>query len=415
MKLPFTKFTKKHIIIYTICFILFLILLSYRIGGPWVNRHDDNGAVYSAYARTHILRGLSKTRGQDFRLLRANGKMVPYLHHPPLLGLYLAGVFYLTGHDSSLVARSAMAFLHTLSFIIFFLIVKMLFQEEHLARFWAILVFAITPMSIYFGKMPNHEPISLLFLLCGVHSYLRYMNDTRLASFWLFVGAISWFLAIFSSWHAIFVITGLIIHAVCFRREGTSRFAIMSLVCLVAASALVIIQIFWASNWQFLADQKRAMLHWLIPQHGKFCFGCLFKGIKFTRDYFGFLPPIFTAFWLFGLLFRKIKSQTVSRMHLFVASLAIGTVLYSLIFSASMEPHPYQQFYLLPFIAISSAMFIADAYKRIALDNKELAIYFVAISILMTAILSLEHFSRVYSTISPYAIKISSECMQTFY
>jgi hypothetical protein len=72
--------------------VLFLGLMTLHLAGPWQYRHEDNGAWFSAIARTHLRAGLSATRGQDFFQERATGQLKPYLHHPPLLGLYLAGV-----------------------------------------------------------------------------------------------------------------------------------------------------------------------------------------------------------------------------------------------------------------------------------------------------------------------------------
>lgn len=397
-------FTKRNYsIICAILFIVFILLLTHKIADPWQYRHDDNGRVYSEFARTHITQGLAKTRGQDFTFRQQGNEieMRPYLHHPPLLALYLAGVFYLAGNDSPLIARSAMAFIHMLSFIMFFSILKVLFPKDYRMRLWAVLIFAIAPMSVFFGKMPDHESIGLLFIFCTLYGYLRYMNASRLRYIWLFFGAASWFLAGFTAWHAILVIAGLTVHAVYFRRQGASRFAAMSLICLVVVPLLVLIHLLWANNWQFVPHQKKSLIFWMASQPNRSYLVCLFDAFLYNGRYTGPLPTLYAVFWLFILLYRKVKGQLVSKLDLLVPSLAIGTVFYNLIFFNAVGTHPYQQFYLLPFIAIASALFVTNTYDKIALRHRHLAIFFAAASTLMTIILSFLYLFVIYSHHDP--------------
>ena len=108
--------------------------MTLHLADPWQFRHEDNGAWFSAVARTHLRAGLSATRGQDFFQEKATGELKPYLHHPPLLGLYLAGVFKLAGSDTRAVARTAMMAVHFCSFLVFALLVSQVFPASDWAR-----------------------------------------------------------------------------------------------------------------------------------------------------------------------------------------------------------------------------------------------------------------------------------------
>ena len=109
----------KRVWIIAILVACFCGLLAINIASPWQFVHDDNGAWFSATARTHLLRGLDETKGQDFFLYRESGELKPYLHHPPFISLYLAATFALTGQDTPLVARGSVALLHLLSLLVF--------------------------------------------------------------------------------------------------------------------------------------------------------------------------------------------------------------------------------------------------------------------------------------------------------
>src|SRR4030042_6666728 len=135
---------------------------------------------------------------------------MPYLHHPPLLGLYLAGVCKLVGLDTPAVARSAMIAVYFCSFLVCALLVSQVFPASYWGRLWALMVFAISPMSVFFGKTPSHEPLGLLFVLLGVYVCLMVASGQWRRKAWLYAAGAAWVLAAFAAWHAIFCILGFV-------------------------------------------------------------------------------------------------------------------------------------------------------------------------------------------------------------
>jgi hypothetical protein len=95
--------------------IVLAALLALRSGDPWRYLHDDNGRRYSSYARTHLALGLARTGGHDYFFDRADGRLVPYGHHPSGLGLLLAGWFTAVGSDGPRAARALAAGFHLVS------------------------------------------------------------------------------------------------------------------------------------------------------------------------------------------------------------------------------------------------------------------------------------------------------------
>ena len=126
---------------------MLLALLVMRARDGWRYINDDNGARYSAYARTHLRVGLTRTRGQDYFYDVHSDVLVPYGHHPTGLALLLAGWFRLAGDDSPVVARAVPVAFHLVSAWLLF---GLLFESY---RAWPAVLgafaFAVVPMSSY--------------------------------------------------------------------------------------------------------------------------------------------------------------------------------------------------------------------------------------------------------------------------
>ncbi len=131
--------------------LVLFVLLMLHIAAPWQYANDDNGAWFSAIARSHREAGLQATLGQDFFTSRESGELVPYLHHPPFPGLVLAAAFVVTGVDAPWVARTTFALLHLISFL---LIARLACQIPAVRRnmllfAYVLSVVAVVPMSAF--------------------------------------------------------------------------------------------------------------------------------------------------------------------------------------------------------------------------------------------------------------------------
>ena len=80
-------------------------ILSIGLTRDWQLRHEDNGAMQTTLALSHLRLGLEQTRAHDVYFNPHTGVLTAYGHHPPATGLLLAGAFALTGSDSPAVAR----------------------------------------------------------------------------------------------------------------------------------------------------------------------------------------------------------------------------------------------------------------------------------------------------------------------
>jgi len=403
-----------------ILFAIFCGLLSIKISAPWQFLHDDNGAWFSATARTHLIRGLAETKGQDFFLERGTNKLVPYLHHPPFISLYLATAFKISGVDTPLVARTSIAFMHIIAFLVFLRIASMIIGNGTLPILWAAFVFATVPMSVFFGKMPNHEVPGLLFLELGVLFSLCLVQHVTPSFRWLAPMFFAWLIVPLVSWHATLCgLAFILTFSATMVAETRRLFLLVSCTALLGALAFAVIQLLWANNWHLFPSQQTSLQHWLVVPAGEnriaFLIQSFTKIAKHGRKFYADIPWALSVGWTVLAGIKLIKRQPLSRPDVTVLSLGIGSIIYCVVFSHAVRIHAYQQFYMLPFIAISSALVISHLYDRLLRYRKSTAIALVMILTVITAISSAYRLSRLYGKNGSYAVQASQAIEKQFY
>ncbi len=389
-----------------------MALLSVQSGAPWRFSNDDNGAWYTAIARTHLRAGLAATRGQDFFTRRDSGERVPYLHHPPLPGLLLAGAFGLTGRDSPRVARWTFGLMHMLTFLVIAGLARQIWdpRQDAVPFLYALAVIAVVPMSTFYGKMPNHEVPGLLFFAGGV--LVWGFNRDGTSTLRQLVALALWSVAVFSSWHAAICIAawlGVRISPPAFRRR-----ALISLLFVGLVVALVVLHIRWANHGEAVASQAGSLRHWLLAGGG----ASLTETMGFWRRALGtgmgryaYLPALLALGWVLLQIVQAWKRKTAwSALDRDLAGMAAGTVIYALLFPRAVNNHAYQGFYLLPFVALSSGCmlhrFCHAAVKERWRGRMVVCAYvFLASTCLLGTVLSV----RMYRKSSPGAMRAAAD------
>src|SRR4029453_2289725 len=115
---------------------------------------------------------------------------VPYGHHPPGLGLLLAGWFHAIGTDSPAAARTLASLFPLTTAAILVAVLRS--QYSATAGLIAALIFALIPMSSFFGKLVNFEPFILPLMVGAIAAYWRWAEhggDGYLATTFVLVAA----------------------------------------------------------------------------------------------------------------------------------------------------------------------------------------------------------------------------------
>jgi hypothetical protein len=157
-------------------------VLTIGLRADWRLRHEDNGAMHTTLALSHLRLGLERTRWHDVFVNPGTGETTPYGHHPPATALLLAGAFALTGSDAPAVARLTVILFQLGSVLLF-----VAFLTEFVPGPSALLggfVMTTLPMSGYFGRMVNYEPLCLLAVLVQLDGYARFARTGRRRYLW---------------------------------------------------------------------------------------------------------------------------------------------------------------------------------------------------------------------------------------
>jgi len=339
------------------CAALLGALLLFHGFDPWRHPNDDNGAWFSAVAKSHLNAGLRATRGQDFFTSRKTGELVPYLHHPPLTGLILAGSFRLTGSESPGTARMTFAFMHLVTFALVVCLAAQVWDpaKQRYLFTWVLAVVATVPMSAFYGKMPNHEVPGLLFFLLGVLAWGFRSGPASARE--VILACAAWTLAAFSSWHAILCVLGWLVTQWDVKPR---RRVYAALLWVVVSTAIVLTHLFWAGGWVLLDSQSKAAGYWFARGDGVSMtdrLGFLNHALAFIINRFAQLPALLSIGWLLllaGECVRGRRSPGVQERN--ALGLGLGSMLYFILFPRAISFHAYQGFYLIPFVALTSSL-----------------------------------------------------------
>ena len=146
-----------------------LALLTIGLTRDWRFLHDDNGALQTTLALSHLTLGPRETRAHDVFFSPDTGRRLVYGHHPPGTALLVAGAFALAGADDPWVARLVpIAFHLGTLWLTVELLGAVVTPGAALAGGF---VFATVPMSAYFGRMVNYEAPCLFAVMLQLTGY----------------------------------------------------------------------------------------------------------------------------------------------------------------------------------------------------------------------------------------------------
>ncbi len=341
-------------------------LLSIRIGAPWTYIHDDNGACAQAMGSAHLRAGLAATGGGGAFVRRDGLGLERYLHHPPLYPLVLAGVYRAAGRSDPLVTRLVSAAFHlVVGWAAFVVLAGVLYPSSRARRVLAVWIYALVPMSAYFGKMPNNEPLGLAWVVAAVAATCLYRNRPGLSrlvaatAFWLLAGLTSWVAhAVALGFAALFAI-----EAGRERRPGSARGAWALALVSAGSAALVLAQV-------ALLERPGPTLfaagsHWSIfgagPAAAAAALGASFD---FHRIYFANVPFLLYLVWIFVRV-RGLSTRAAPEPVRVILAGTLGLGLYAIAYAPALAIHAYGQFWFLPFESLAAADLAMVAWGRL--------------------------------------------------
>ncbi len=374
---------------------------------PWRYPNDDNGAWFSAVAKSHLTVGLGATRGQDFFTSRTTGELVPYLHHPPLPGLILAAAFSITGSTSPGTARMTFALLHLFIFALVAYLGALLWNPTRQGYLftWVAAVVATVPMSAYYGKMPNHEVPGLLFWLLGIVAWGFPTGPSSPRQ--VILACLAWSVAVFSSWHVVFCAFGWLLMQWDVKQR---RFVLLASLWVAAATLGVLTHLVWAGGWVLLDSQSRSAGYWFAGSDGASLaarLGYLNHALGIAINRFAQLPALLSIVWLLTLSCEIVRNgRRPDARDRALLGLGLGSMVYYLLFPRAVSFHAYQGFYMIPFVALTSSVALQRLLQSSFLATRpRLGQALPAVLLGLTCLLGVVTTVRMYRAPSPRVVE----------
>jgi len=339
--------------------ILFLAaaLLSIGLREDWRLLHEDNGALFTTLALSHLRLGLAETRAHDFFVVTATGERFPYGHHPPGVALLVAGAFVMTGSDAPAVARSLPIVFHLGSALLLLSLLRRVASPGE--ALFGMLLFAVLPMSAYFGRMVGYEPFGLFAVLLMLNGWTRHRTEGGqsglglLAAGIVFGGLIDWAPLFFAAALGLVEIVDLL------RGNGISPAAFWTI-----ASAAVGVLVFdflhlAVAGHGALASLAAILARGAVPGRpglstGDFLLGQI-EGFRRYYTHAGLLSALLVATALFRPRGKLASSLRLADPVTFRLLAATGGAALAYVLAAPRwaEIHAYWKFYALPFTVLA--------------------------------------------------------------
>lgn len=395
-------------------------LLSIGLTRDWELLHEDNGAIHTTFALSHLRLGLAETRAHDLFFDPRTGRSVPYGHHPPAPALALAGAFALTGSDSTAVARMVPIFFHLGSIVLLATILRLIFSPG--AALAGAVVTATVPMSSYFGRVVNYEPLCLLAILVQLAGYTAFRRTgSRAGLWWLGFGVV---LGGLIDWPSLFFTAAIAIaEAIDLARRRSLSVRALAVTLVAGASILLfdLGHLWWAGHGS-IAPLREALLQ--DVSGGRTNVSLLrFVSTQFEtfRRYFTHAGLLSSAIAAAALarprggwtadLFTGSEKEPASRLLAVSGGAALAYVLTAPWWASR---HAYWQFYFLPFVVIS----IVLAFRALARRARErrnvalvvlLALFVIEIGLTSATVLRIRH-----TRVSAFAVRKTAEYRANF-
>ncbi|KKS42179.1 MAG: hypothetical protein UV61_C0002G0162 [Candidatus Gottesmanbacteria bacterium GW2011_GWB1_43_11] len=348
--------------------VLAVILLTVKLDKKFMGQHDWNSTWYGNVARNHIRYGLANTKLGSISAggpIDFNSSRLYFTHYPPLFPLLLALGFKLFG-PSEVALRLVVIFFSLWTIVFIYLLAKLVLNKT--VAFLASIFAVVTPLFLYYGKLPVHEPIILPFILAGIYFYLRWFKDQKSKN--LILSASFLFLAELITWPAYFVPPLLTLHYWLFHPQKKHLKLLLLLPLIMIGVFMLHLMHVKLLTGSFLGGGLVQIFLTRIQSkqtneiYRLTFFKYLTTEIQYLKIYFTNILLVLDLGWVIHLIIRYQKRQIALSESLQMLLLIFGSA-YVVIFQEAAFLHDYLIYYLLPFIVIAAAQISEQILRRL--------------------------------------------------
>ena len=353
------SFFYRHFLLVVIL-ILAITLLSIDIDKKFIGQHDWNSVWYGTIARNHIRYGLARTKlgsvsqggPQDF----SNPKLF-FTHFPPAFPLFLASGFKLFG-QTEVALRLVMIFFSLITVVgIYFLTAKLCNRS---IAFMAALFTVISPMFLYYGKLPVHETLILPFIVLAVLFYVYWFETKQKNYFILLLLFLT--VAEFITWPVYFLPPLLILHYTFFHKKRTHLPLLVLLLIgeiIVFLTHLLHVKLIAGSfaGGGLLNILTTRLSNTIVTQmYNITIISFLSKEVLYMKIYFTNFICGLALIWIVLFVKKILVKNSLTLSDSIVGLLLIEGIVYTILVHEAAFVHDYLLYYALPFMIMSAAI-----------------------------------------------------------
>ena len=346
--------------------LLSFLILSVGINLPFAGQHDWNTVMYANIARNHLRYGILQTK---LGMVTNFGPLLPgesfgyFTHYPPLMPLLVALSFALFGihHWSArLVPIISCALLVGFIYKICY---KLWGRYTALI---AVVVTVLSPILLYYSKIPVHETVSLGFIGFTIYNYIIWITTSKSRNYWFTVAGL--IVSQLTSWSGFYLSAYLPLHYYATRRHA-SHWRPLTLLLIAPV-------IFIAHNLHmYLLVGNKAQTSLLQGLLFRLNIGTEAQKYQITLSkfltlqaswivlYFTRIVVVFSFVWLVKTLFELLKTHKMSLANSTTILLGVFGFTHNLVFRNLAYIHDYMLIYALPFFAISASVSLTSFWK----------------------------------------------------
>lgn len=361
------------------------------LGKPFIGHHDWNSVLHGQIVRNNLRYGLTTTRfGQVTNAgVTSPDKFSYHTHHPILWPLLLTASATIFGlHEWTIRLVPFLASQGML--IVYFVLIRRYFGS--FIGLISIAFLVTTPMFLYFGILPDKEPLVLFLILLTLSIYLFYQDTGR--RLWLVLMFILIGVGGLTHWLFYLLPPVFFLHHLIVKRKPKQSLFLLFVVCCLLSVALAFH--LWHTHLltaDWLGGGLRETLGFRLSSSSgdRTSFTTLeYISRLFVRlgNYFGWIVLPFVGIGLLGRgerwltaspapfsatknymekksnIAEKLQdtsmrrldlSATIERLSLIFLFLLIG-LLYPIVFRNYVYIHDYLLYYLLPFWGLAAAL-----------------------------------------------------------
>lgn len=363
----------KRILIPLLLFLLTIFVVGKDLEKPFIGIHDWNGARYGNIARNYLKYGylnINFAQVENSGTV-SRGEMQYYTHYPPALPILISFSYKIFGVSEK--ATRLVPLLATAGTItVLYLTSRLLFGN--LAALFGSFLVLVTPMVLYFGKNPVHEPLAVFFASISFLGVARFLKKEQNGLFLVYLGLI---LTLLTNWSGLFLLASLLV----FVRQIPKKHLIVFILLGLLSTGIHFAGVLLTTGTLLGGGLKEAFLQ--RTAIGGTSALTSFSPIEFiNRLRLWFFTQFTTILFVIaaGGFLIELKKRVFPEIPLLI-SIFIYCLLYSLVFPNATYIHSYYIFAFVIFIALTSAALFnrikaAKAFKILLFGVLLLIVFF---------------------------------------